>query len=277
VLNIVASAQEKREAMTAKSVTGRDVLRRTAGVVAMSVCCTMILNATACALLFGTNPEACLASGFVTIANISIAVLTSALVSSGLSYRSNRLLLELTLARAELWRISRTDQLTGLLNRRGFDEAAISVLANARGTNSPAVALMCDLDRFKAINDQFGHEFGDAVLVKIGEVLRSFAKENEILVGRHGGEEFVALVTGATAKQAAQFAETLRQACADKEVFHRGASTRVTISIGLCEPRNSESNLSEMLRTADLALYTAKHGGRNRVARADILDDPVAA
>jgi diguanylate cyclase (GGDEF)-like protein len=136
---------------------------------------------------------------------------------------------------------------------------------------------MCDIDRFKAINDQFGHEFGDVVLVKISEVLRSFAKEDEILVGRHGGEEFAALITGATATHATQFAEMLRQACADKEVSHRGASTRVTISIGLCEPRNSESNLSEMLRTADRALYVAKHGGRNRVARADIFDDPVAA
>lgn len=71
--------------------------------------------------------------------------------------------------------MSRTDQLTGLLNRRGFDEAAISALEKAHGENLPAVALMCDIDCFKTINDQFGHEFGDAVLVQIGEVLNSFA------------------------------------------------------------------------------------------------------
>ncbi|MDB5581598.1 MAG: hypothetical protein JWR80_6774 [Bradyrhizobium sp.] len=80
-----------------------------------------------------------------------------------MSYRANLALQHLPLARAELWRISRTDQLTGLLNRRGFDEAAIAALKKAHGENLPAVALMCDIDRFKTINDQFGHGFGDAV------------------------------------------------------------------------------------------------------------------
>ena len=75
--------------MTAKPVTSKDVLRRTAGVAAMSVCCTIIVSSTACALLFGTNPESCLGVGFVTTVYISMAVLTSALVSGGLSYRSN--------------------------------------------------------------------------------------------------------------------------------------------------------------------------------------------
>jgi diguanylate cyclase (GGDEF)-like protein len=88
--------------------------------------------------------------------------------------------------------MSRTDQLTGLLNRRGYLEAATGVLAKAKAAKSSAVALMCDIDRFKAINDQFGHDFGDKVLIEIGETIRAFGDEHGTLVARHGGEEFVA-------------------------------------------------------------------------------------
>jgi PleD family two-component response regulator len=92
---------------------------------------------------------------------ITTGVIISALLAGGLSYRSALVMQELTLTRAELLRISRTDQLTGLLNRRGFDEAAIPALRKAQDASLPTVVLMCDVDRFKAINDRFGHEFGD--------------------------------------------------------------------------------------------------------------------
>jgi diguanylate cyclase (GGDEF)-like protein len=139
----------------------------------------------------------------------------------------------------------------------------------------PAVALMCDIDRFKSINDQFGHEFGDAVLVQIGEVLNSFAKGHDILVGRRGGEEFVALMIGVTSEQAMEKAEKLRLACAEREVSQAGTLARVTISIGLAA--KGGDSLSKMLCSADQALYAAKRGGRNRIARADVLDNAIAA
>jgi diguanylate cyclase (GGDEF)-like protein len=135
---------------------------------------------------------------------------------------------------------------------------------------------MCDIDRFKAINDRVGHEFGDKVLVQIAGVLRSFAKENRMLVARHGGEEFAVLIIGATNEQAAQYAEDIRRACAAKEVISDDISTRVTISIGLTVSRD-EIDLSKILRIADQALYIAKHRGRYRVARADKLSVPLAA
>jgi len=163
-----------------------------------------------------------------------------------------------------------------LLNRRGFDEAAISALARAHEENLSAVALMCDIDRFKAINDGFGHEFGDKVLVQIGDVLRTFAQENGMLVARHGGEEFAALMIGVTNEKAIQYAEALLRACAAKEVLSEDISAHVTVSIGLTASHD-EINLSKIMRIADQALYVAKHRGRNRVVRADVLADSLAA
>jgi GGDEF domain-containing protein len=149
---------------------------------------------------FGTDPEATVGAGFVTKSGIMIGIIVSAVLSGGLSYRSALVMREFALARAELLRISCTDQLTGLLNRRGFDEAAMSALIRAREANLPTTVLMCDIDRFKGINDQFGHEFGDKVIVAIAEVLRGFAERRQILVARHGGEEFAALMTACPRK-----------------------------------------------------------------------------
>jgi diguanylate cyclase (GGDEF)-like protein len=129
---------------------------------------------------------------------------------------------------------------------------------------------MCDVDRFKSINDRFGHEFGDKVLVEIADVLRAFAGNDRVVVGRHGGEEFAALIIGITHEQAAQYAEDIRQACAAREIWIDENSARVTIRIGFTVVRD-ELDLSKIMRVADRALYAAKHGGRNRVARADAL------
>ncbi|WP_392687562.1 GGDEF domain-containing protein [Bradyrhizobium sp. RDI18] len=183
---------------------------------------------------------------------------------------------ELTRARAELQRISGTDQLTGLLNRRGFDQAAESALTKVRDANLPTTVLMCDIDRFKAINDQFGHEFGDKVLMAIAEVLRSFAERRQMLVARHGGEEFAVLMTGISRERAALYAEELRQACAAKEISSEEISACVTISIGLAEC-HGETDQAKVMRMADQALYAAKRRGRNRVVRADVLADSIAA
>lgn len=174
---------------------------------------------------------------------------------------------ELTQTRSELARISRTDQLTGLLNRRGFDDAVTAALRSAHDAGHSAVVFMCDVDRFKSINDKYGHDFGDKVLVEMGDVFRSFGDQAGVLVARHGGEEFVALMIDISHEQAAQYAEEIREACAAKEISVDQNSTRVTISIGFTVAR--EADLAKIMRIADRALYLAKHGGRNQVARAD--------
>ena len=183
-----------------------------------------------------------------------------------MSYRSGRLLQQLMQAQAELLRIARTDPLTGLMNRRGFDEAAAAILSEAGEAKQSVVALMCDIDRFKAINDRFGHEFGDAVLAQIGEVFQAFAAKESILVARHGGEEFAALIVGRTLDEVASRAERLRRMCAAKAISHKGTSIRVTVSIGIAASQG-EKDLPQVMRCADDALYAAKHRGRNRVVQ----------
>lgn len=135
---------------------------------------------------------------------------------------------------------------------------------------------MCDIDRFKAINDGFGHAVGDRVLVQIGDVLRRFARKTGMLVARHGGEEFAVLLIGASNEQAAHYAEAIRRECAASEVPSEDGPVRITVSIGLTSSRG-EIDLPQIMRVADQALYVAKHHGRDRVARTDIKADFLAA
>jgi diguanylate cyclase (GGDEF)-like protein len=262
--------------MTIQLITHRDVLRHTAMRVAVAVSLTIALTLAMTLMQFGTDPDASVRAGFVTASVIGIGVIVSALLTAGLSYRSALVMQELALTRAELLRISRTDQLTGLLNRRGFDEAAIAALAKAHQDNLPVVALMCDIDSFKAINDRFGHELGDKVLVQIGDVLRTFAEKNGVLVARHGGEEFSALLIGATNEQAIQSAEAIRRDCAARQVLSEDIAVRVTVSIGITSS-HGETDLPKIMRIADQALYVAKHRGRDRVARTEVAADFLAA
>jgi diguanylate cyclase (GGDEF)-like protein len=256
-------------------VTHKDVVRHAVGRVVIAVSSTVAVSWLMIILQLGTDPSASVRVGYVTVFIIVAGAIVAALLTSGLSYHTALMMQELTLARAEMQRVSCTDQLTGLLNRRGFDAAALVALARAKEANLPVVALMCDIDRFKLINDQFGHEFGDKVLIKMGDVLRSFANTTEILVARHGGEEFAALLIGIDNAKALQCAERLRQACAT-EVSHEGESTHVTVSIGITSPQR-ETDLATMMRFADKALYAAKHRGRNRVVIVDTLADLIAA
>lgn len=262
--------------MAGEIITHSDALRHTAARSAVSVGLTVVLTLAFCLLQFGPDPEAFVRAGFVTKSSIMISIIVSGLLTAGLSYRSALVMRELTRARAELQRISGTDQLTGLLNRRGFDEAAKSALTKAREANLTTTVLMCDIDRFKAINDQFGHEFGDKVLMATAEVLRSFVERRQMLVARHGGEEFSVLMTGVSRERASLYAEELRQACGAKEISSEKISACVTISIGLAEC-HAETDLAKVMRLADQALYAAKHRGRNRVVRADVLADSFAA
>ena len=248
--------------------TRGDALRHTAGRVAVAVSLSVIMTAVTMLLHLGTDLDASVPVGRLIDASVCAAAVISAVLAGGLSFRSALLMRDLTLAHTELARISRTDQLTGLLNRRGFDEAAAPTLRSAIVAGLPAVVLMSDVDRFKSINDRFGHAFGDRVLVEIADVLRSFAGQHHALVGRHGGEEFAALMIGITHEQAAQYAEDIRRACAARQISIDGNSTRVTISIGFTVA-HEEADLSKIMRVADRALYAAKHGGRNRVAQAD--------
>jgi diguanylate cyclase (GGDEF)-like protein len=249
--------------------TRRQAIRHTMARVGVAVSLTLFLTLLMIFVEFGTDPNATVRVGLVITTGTITGVIIAALLTSSLTYRSALVMKELNLARAELLRISRTDQLTGLLNRRAFDETASSILANAREAKATAVAFMCDIDRFKAINDQFGHEFGDKVIIEIARVFGDFARQNGVLVARHGGEEFAILMIGVSVEQAMKHANWLRQACAATEILNGEMSVYVTISIGLTGTQQ-KTDLSQIMGSADQALYAAKNRGRDRVASVDV-------
>lgn len=170
--------------------------------------------------------------------------------------------------RDSLRRDVQIDALTGLLNRRAL-EAGVAERCAARERFG---VLFMDLDHFKAINDHFGHEVGDRVLIAVAHVLKSGLRPGDV-VARYGGEEFVALIAGAGPESARLVGERLRMSVEGMTAVPRGPSN-VTISVGagVYDPQRSEEAPVDLLRRADVALYDAKRAGRNRVVLAAALD-----
>lgn len=153
-----------------------------------------------------------------------------------------------------------SDPLTGLLNRRGLEEKA-GVLFG-RPEQMPVSAIVCDIDRFKAINDTYGHAAGDAVLSGFGRLIAAAARSAD-LCARIGGEEFVVMLPNADAGGAELFAERLRGMLADLHVAPLPPGMVVTASFGIAERAPGE-RLWKLISRADAALYAAKRAGRNR-------------
>lgn len=166
---------------------------------------------------------------------------------------------------AQLAALSETDPLTGLPNRRGFLARALPAMAAARRTGSHCSVVMFDIDRFKAINDGFGHPAGDAVLRGVAVAITQSVRGTDV-VGRLGGEEF-ALLLPDDLPGSAQLADRLR-AVVEASVAHpAGPGNRVTFSAGVAalDPAGNEATLEAALTAADRALYAAKAAGRDRV------------
>jgi diguanylate cyclase (GGDEF)-like protein len=161
-------------------------------------------------------------------------------------------------------RLATRDPLTGLLNRREFARCIDALAPSAGDTPRDYALLLFDLDHFKSINDTHGHPVGDEVLVAFGRVARH-ALRGEDLLCRYGGEEFAALLPGATRQEAHLAAERVRHqlAISDEDVLVR---LRPTTSIGIAAACATAIPLPELLRQADKALYRAKREGRDRVA-----------
>ncbi len=163
----------------------------------------------------------------------------------------------------ELVRLATTDPLSGLLNRRAFFERAQEACACADGS-AVISAIMFDIDYFKRINDDFGHGTGD-------DVIRAVANEaigEKGIVGRLGGEEFAIVLQGRPLAAAVEAAERLRLKFAELRLATLGKGVRFTCSFGVSEWRDGES-IDELLKRADVALYSAKNTGRNRVVADD--------
>ena len=177
--------------------------------------------------------------------------------------RANEKTLSATVRELEL--LATTDELTGLHNRRSLLHRLKFETARAKRFRSPLSAVMIDLDRFKQINDEYGHAVGDQVLANVGRLLRESVRVIDV-PGRYGGEELCVILPNTPVEGALKFAETLR-AKVEAQLHYAGArQVEVTASIGVGSFDHMEiADAESLLRQADAALYRAKHAGRNRV------------
>lgn len=175
---------------------------------------------------------------------------------------------ELREANAMLNELSVRDGLTGLYNRRHFDAALDTELRRAARNLKPISLLMIDIDCFKALNDNYGHQRGDDCLRKVARVLKDYPRRGYDVVARYGGEEFVFLLPDSAAGTAQAAAESIRLAVHALKIENHGSTVDdvVTVSIGICCENPYIGDKSEgFLRKADVALYAAKRLGKNRV------------
>ena len=179
---------------------------------------------------------------------------------------------QLEAANARLENVARHDALTGLANRRQFDESLASEWARARRLKLPLALGMIDLDHFKALNDTFGHPEGDEALRKVARVLEEAIQRTTDIVARYGGEEFVFLLPGTDVAGGRRMAEDIRARIASLGITSPGGPSAVlTASIGVAVVTPSgDLAADELVECADRALYEAKAGGRDQVLAVEV-------
>ncbi|MDQ3997189.1 MAG: sensor domain-containing diguanylate cyclase [Gemmatimonadota bacterium] len=168
----------------------------------------------------------------------------------------------------EVNRRAETDPLTGLANRRRFDESLQRELSHSDRFGHPVSLVLVDIDHFKAVNDSHGHEAGDAVLRTISRMLADGVRAVD-LCARFGGEELAILLPQTTAAGAFELADRLRRRIAGRPIRYNDAEIAVTASFGVASYPDVVRNRGGLFQAADAALYRAKHAGRNRVKLAD--------
>lgn len=166
---------------------------------------------------------------------------------------------------AELERLATTDFLTGLTNRRLFKQVTSSQIDKNKRDDGMLSLAMIDVDHFKSVNDQYGHDVGDLVLVKLAEVLKKHFRSYDC-VARLGGEEFAILMPDTSLNKAHMAVERLRQKIEKIEIeTSKSKQTfNITVSIGLTFTQKGKKDYDELLSVADQSLYKAKNGGRNQ-------------
>jgi diguanylate cyclase (GGDEF)-like protein len=175
--------------------------------------------------------------------------------------------------RSDLHAVATTDALTGLPNRRTIAEEAQRFVAHAKTTGAPFSIAVIDIDHFKQINDRYGHDAGDLVLIGVANALKANVRGAQF-VGRQGGEEFVALFESANVEDARVAAERLRAAVSEATYSlgeaHASSESPIsaTVSIGVATLTANDQSFADLLRRADRALYAAKASGRNCVSTA---------
>jgi diguanylate cyclase (GGDEF)-like protein len=183
----------------------------------------------------------------------TVRALAQASMHSALALRNARLL-------GENERLATRDSLTGLANRRLFDESLQREVARAQRLSTPVSLLVLDVDHFKQVNDTYGHQTGDEVLCEVADALVSNTKNYDV-AARYGGDEFVVLLPGCERDDAMRVAERVRNSIA-----RAVGEAPVTISAGIATVPDNASDAERLMAAADAALYEAKRTGRDKVA-----------
>ena len=175
---------------------------------------------------------------------------------------------------SELWEtVSRTDSLTGIANRRYFDERMSQEYSRHSRTGNHLSLIMLDIDHFKMFNDTYGHIKGDACLKKVAQAIQTRVNRSTDLVARYGGEEFACILPDTNNHAALMIAERIRQAILDLNIPHTTSpvESRVTASLGVVTAKcYHKADLSKLIEFADQQLYIAKEGGRNKLVSANL-------
>jgi diguanylate cyclase (GGDEF)-like protein len=181
------------------------------------------------------------------------------------------------LARGLIGEMAARDGLTGLKNRRAFDEHLVRTWQQALRDRRPLVVMLADVDNFKNFNDRYGHQAGDDALQRIAAVIDGFAKRPLDLAARYGGEELAVILYDAPSDMATRVAEQIRSAVYELGIEDGSRNGRVTISIGVAIVRPTlERSPAGAIQLADEALYAAKRDGRNRVTVLEREDHPIS-
>lgn len=157
---------------------------------------------------------------------------------------------------------ARTDPLTGLANRRAFDLELTRRISQRQRQGTPLSLMVIDVDHFKQINDTFGHQAGDAIILQVAQILASTSRVMDLVV-RLGGDEFAISLTGTDLAEASLAVERVRTAICEKTLVFEGHEHHLTVSIGLAEAM-WDDDAASLIKRADMALYAAKEAGRNR-------------
>lgn len=183
----------------------------------------------------------------------------------------------------EIRRVSYLDALTGINNRRFFEQRIVEEIKRSQRNATSLSCQFFDIDYFKSVNDRYGHQGGDLVLNLVATTIKHQLRDNDVFV-RYGGEEFVALLSNANEEKALETAERVRTAVQTLVVAINGISVSVTISIGVAtyepdsKPNFAASEVAaRLIKTADSALYRAKHNGRNRVENGGVVTNKLVS
>lgn len=211
------------------------------------------------------------------IVNVTVAATRKSLEHQGVTTQSiitkSSELNDVKLKLEEYKRLAETDALTQLRNRRAFDRRLTEIYASNRNITFSAL-LMIDIDRFKTINDRFGHPVGDRILQIIANIITATAKPGTF-VARTGGEEFALILDGFGEEACAQLGDDIRQAIMTAPFINVASGANygpITVSVGTCMATQAQ-NPDDLYTKADRALYSAKSSGRNRVTRFSSLSD----